>query len=80
MTTQAMTKQEEVRHNIGLTLDFIRACIKNSALLERVEQFADGTEIIFIEKDQPFPTPKEGAKQRLIKVSHSFEVIETEIA
>jgi hypothetical protein len=75
-----MTKQEEVRHNIGLTFDFIRACINNPALLEQVEQFADGTELVFVEKDQPFPTPKEGAKQQFIKVSHSFEVIEMETA
>jgi hypothetical protein len=74
-----MTKQEEVRYNIGLTFDFIRACINNPKLLEQVEQFATGTEIVFIEKDQAFPTPKEGAKQQFIKVSHSFEVIETEV-
>ena len=75
-----MTKQEEVHHHIGLTFDFICACIKNPALLERVEQFADGTELVFIEKDQLFPVPKEGAKQEFIKVSHSFEVIEMEAA
>jgi hypothetical protein len=75
-----MAKQEEVRHNIGLTFDFIRACINNPALLEQVEQFANGTELVFIEKDQPLPTPKAGATQQFIKVSHSFEVIETEFA
>ncbi len=75
-----MTKQEEVHHNIGLTFEFLRACITNPALLERVEQFADGAEIVFIEKDQPFPIPKEGAKQEFIKVAHSFEIVEAELA
>jgi hypothetical protein len=74
------TNAEAVRHDIGLTFDFIRACINNPALLEQVEQFADGTELVFIEKDQPFPTPKIGAKQQFIKVSNTFEVIEPLIA
>jgi hypothetical protein len=72
-----ISHSDAVRRDIGLTFDFIRACANDPALLEQMEQFEDGTELVFVEKDQPFPQLKEGAKQQFIKVSRAFEVVDT---
>jgi hypothetical protein len=66
-----MTNKETVEKNIGLTFDFIQQIINTPEL---VAQLPDKCEIDFIEKEFSV-TQKSASKQKLIKVKHTFEIV-----
>jgi hypothetical protein len=67
---------EAVRYDIGLTFDFVRACINDPLLLEQLGE--DGGELVFVEKDRPIRPGRDGEKRHFIRVVRSFEVISPE--
>ncbi len=62
-----------VRHNISLTFDFVRELIKNPSLLQKLP---DSFELEFIEKDFESKNVQDRKHKQLVKVKHSFELIE----
>ena len=67
-----MTNKEKIQRDIELTFDFIRLIIDNPKL---AEQLPDKCEIDFIEKDFSSFTEKKLTKKQLIKVNHTFEIV-----
>ncbi|MBI4647593.1 MAG: hypothetical protein HY738_13650 [Bacteroidia bacterium] len=67
-----MTNKEAIKKDIGLTFNFIRQLIDNPKL---AEQLPDKCEIEFLEKDFSSLTESDLANKLLIKVNHSFEIL-----
>jgi hypothetical protein len=70
-----MTNKEMIERNIGLTFDFLKQVIKDTAILNKIP---DGSIIEFIEKDfTKIETMKSEIPDKYIKVNSQFELIET---
>ena len=73
-----MTKKEIINRNIGLTFDFLRQLVKDSSLLEKVQ---DGATPEFVEKDftkvEKSPKLKVKSGRKYLRVKSELEVIKT---
>lgn len=66
-----MRKKEIIDRNISLTFDFLRQVVKNSSIIENIE---DNSLIEFVEKDRPIiETEKKKKPDSYFKVKHLFE-------
>jgi hypothetical protein len=68
-----MTTKETLRHNIGVTFDFLRQLISNPSMLKRIH---NGATIEFVQKDIPIKEHRSGTKRRkFVKVVRQFETL-----
>ena len=66
-----MNKKEYIDHNITLTFDFLREAVKDSSVLDNIE---NGSTIEFVENDRPIPQRKEASQpDKYFKVQHRFK-------
>ncbi len=67
-----MTKKEIIQKNIELTFDFINYLIEHPHI---AEQLPNKCEIEFIESNFSHLKEKSLEKKKLIKVSHTFDIV-----
>ncbi len=68
-----MTNKETVNRNIGLTFDFVKQIIKNSKMIDEIQ---DNSTIEFLQKDYPErEKTRKILPDKFIKVKRNFEMI-----